>query len=124
MSSWFPRVGDDVYGDMLIKMRKAKGMDIGGIYIKKGCQTMTALALIESCGERHFILAGNIMEQLFPEDILPFIGEDTEHLHIGSLMLIPGLEGENLVRLFKEAKARGIRTSFDVTYDPQGFLAR
>ncbi|MHC1772057.1 MAG: carbohydrate kinase family protein [Flexilinea sp.] len=113
-------VGEDNYGDFILKIVREKGLNISGIGVSGEANTSISFILIESSGERHFIYNSGVSRVIDDEYVISQIDEDTEFLHIGSLMIHPNLEYEHLERLFKYARERGISTSFDVTDDPKG----
>lgn len=113
-------VGDDAFGKITLADLEAAGVDTSYIKCKKEVSSFVTVNLIKEDGERHFLCYGSANRNLTVEDVLSEIDEDTEHLHIGSFMSLDGLEGENMVRMFRTAKEKGIRTSFDVTYDTEG----
>lgn len=111
-------VGEDVYGGFIRRISNEKGLIVSGIGVSGEANTPVSFILIESSGERHFIYNSGVSRIIDDAYVISQIDEDTEFLHIGSLMIHPNLEYEHLERLFKYARKRGISTSFDVTDDP------
>lgn len=110
-------VGDDVFGRITTDYLKGRGVNTSGIIVKPECNSIYTVILIDKNNERHFLFYGNAARNLSVDDVIAQIGDDTEYLHIGSLMSLDMLEYDNLKRLFSYAQERGVHTSFDVTYD-------
>lgn len=110
-------IGNDVFGKIILDYLKERNIDTSGITIRNDCSTLVSIALIESNHERHFICHGNAPQCITVDDVISMLDQDTEYLHLGSLMSLDGLEFENLKQLFIYAHQHNIKTSFDVTYD-------
>ncbi len=110
-------IGNDVFGKIILDYLRERKINTSGITIRDDCNTLVSIALIESNHERHFICHGNAPQHITVNDVISMLDPDTEHLHLGSLMSLDGLEFENLRHLFQYAHQHNIKTSFDVTYD-------
>lgn len=110
-------VGDDTFGRIIAERLHEYGVDTSGIIIKPEVSSIVTCILIDEDNERHFVFSGNSARNITVEDVLQSFTADTEYLHIGSFMSLDKLEHDSMRRLFQEAKRRGIKTSFDVTYD-------
>lgn len=113
-------VGDDTFGGLITGYLREHGVDTTGILVKPQVDSIVTAILIDENNERHFVFSGNAASHLTVEDVLAALAPDTEYLHIGSFMSLDALEHENAGRLFAAARARGVKTSFDVTYDRTG----
>lgn len=113
-------VGDDTFGRITTEYLRDHGIDISGIIVKPECSSIVTVILIDNSNERHFVFYGNAARNITVRDVVANIAPDTEYLHIGSYMSLDQLEGGNMKRLFEYAKERGIKTSFDVSYDETG----
>lgn len=113
-------VGDDIFGGIIAQRLQEYGVDTSGLIVKPEVNSIVTCILIDNKNERHFIFTGNSARHLTVDDVLSNVEDDTEYLHIGSFMSLDSLEFANMERLFSTAKARGIKTSFDVTYDDSG----
>ncbi|MDL2213998.1 carbohydrate kinase family protein [Clostridia bacterium OttesenSCG-928-O13] len=113
-------VGDDTWGKLTTDYLVKRDVDISGIIVKPECDSIVTAILIDEHNERHFVFSGNSARNITVEDVVDSFDDDTEYLHIGSFMSLDKLEYENCGRLFKVAKDKGIKTSFDVTFDATG----
>lgn len=114
------RIGNDPAGNLLRESAVRKGVDCSGIRVDPTASTATSLVMVESGGERHFLYSPGANNLLKAEDIPEEAWKGLRHLHVSSAMLLMGLDGEGLARLFAEAHRRGITTSMDVAHDPDG----
>lgn len=113
-------VGDDLFGDFIIKSLAGRGVDTSNIKVVSDVTTCVSVVLIEESGERHFVYYGKCGNLLSSDQVKAAVDNDTEFLHLGSLMTMKGLEHEHLSELFAYCRDRGIKTSFDVTHDDTG----
>lgn len=113
-------VGDDTFGRLIVERLREYGVDTSGMIVKPEVDSIVTGILIDEDNERHFLFSGNSARNLTVEDVVASFADDTEYLHIGSFMSLDKLEHENAGRLFAAARKRGIKTSFDVTYDASG----
>lgn len=113
-------VGNDVFGRITTDYLREHGIDTTGIIVKPECSSIVTVILIDNSNERHFVLYGNAARNITVDDVIANIAPDTEYLHIGSYMSLDQLEGSYMKRLFVYAQERGIKTSFDVSYDETG----
>lgn len=113
-------VGNDALGHFLIDEAKKSGVNTDGVKLLKNTTTSTSLVLIEEQGERHFIYYGHANNLLTAADVDWNAAQQAKILHVGSAMALAGLDYEGLFLLFRNARARHIKTSLDVTWDNSG----
>lgn len=114
------KVGCDPAGDMIRKSAEEKGVDCTYISVDSSESTATSLVMIEPSGERHFLYSPGTNQLLCLGDIPEAAWKDVRHLHVSSAMLLKGLDGDGIARLFEQAHQRGITTSMDMAFDPDG----
>ncbi|MCD6218803.1 carbohydrate kinase family protein [Candidatus Calescamantes bacterium] len=111
------KVGNDGFGDFLLKVLKEEGLDIRGVKIEKGCYTSSTMVIVDPDGERRFIHYIGANGKFGREDIDWEIISETQILHVAGAMLMPSLDGQPLAELMKKAKQMRKITSLDTAGD-------
>ena len=110
-------VGDDLLGRATLDALRERGVDTSMITIDSAIPTGATVHLCRG-DDRALLTATGTIDRLraedVPRDVLPHI----RHLHAGSTGIQPRLR-PGLPRLFEEARAAGVSTSFDANWDPQ-----
>lgn len=114
------KVGDDSFGDFLLKTIKSFDIDSRGLKIVKDSSTSSVIVLINEKGERTFLYYGGTNDTFQYEDIDTSIVKECRIVHVGGTYLLPEFDGEGAARLFRFAQANNIFTSMDVTSDTTG----
>jgi sugar/nucleoside kinase (ribokinase family) len=113
-------VGNDAPGDFILERLTQCGVNTAGV-IRKRKPTATSVALIGTDGQRQFLHRLGASEDAF-ENATEFAREvygGASHFHLASLFVVPHLR-QNAATILAEAKRRGLTTSFDTNWDPQG----
>ncbi len=118
------RIGDDPSGQLLMSSARDRGINSNYIITDKSSSTATSLVLISSSGERHFAYSQGVNRNLTASDFPDDLWKKARHLHIGSAMLLDGLDGDGLSYLFEKAHSFKVSTSMDVAHDPDGLWMR
>lgn len=113
-------IGADPSGKMLHDSAKERGIDTRYMCIAEGEATATSVVLKDSLGERHFAYNPGANCCLCIENIPDSAIRSARHLHLGSAMLLDGLDGDGTAELFEKAHSYHVTTSMDVTFDPEG----
>ena len=112
-------VGNDIFGRILVDKLKINNIDIRGIKYSEKNQTSATLGIAKHGGERtlyHYMGASTD----FNNNCLDFnLINRAKLLHLCAYFLMPGIEGETTIELFKKCKKEGIITSFDIVMDPK-----
>lgn len=114
------KVGDDIFGDFLLKTIKSYDIDSRGLKIEKGALTSSVIVLINDKGERVFLYHGGTNDTFCYNDIDISIIDECRIVHAGGIYLLPQFDGAGVAKLFKLARSRGKITSMDITYDTTG----
>lgn len=111
-------VGDDVFGQFMLKAMAEKGIDTQ--YCQVSASQPTGFSVILSQPQDRAILtyAGSI-SALKRSDIDLTMLKDARHLHLSSFFLLDALRPD-IPGLFREAKNLGLSTSLDTNWDPGG----
>jgi len=114
------KVGNDSFGDFLVKTIKYYDIDYRGLKILSDASTSSVIVLINNSGERTFLYYGGTNDTFEFEDIDPSLVNECRIVHVGGTYLLPGFDGEGAARLFQLAHYKGKITSMDVTWDTTG----
>jgi sugar/nucleoside kinase (ribokinase family) len=113
-------VGDDLFGDVLRGEAAARGLDTTGLRVT-GELTSASVVLDASDGERTFLHNPGASAALTAHDVEAALeASGARWLHIGGALVLPGLDGEPLAGLLRDARARGTSTSVDPVHDATG----
>ena len=114
------KVGQDGFGDYLVQRFADADIDVGGIRRDPINATAAAFVLTHSDGERSFLHYVGANGTLGLDDVDIEIVRNSKILHAGNMLILPGLDGEPLAELFRQAQAMGVLTSLDTAWDPTG----
>jgi sugar/nucleoside kinase (ribokinase family) len=110
------KVGDDEFGQLIIKRLKESGVDTQHIAIDPSLKTSIGIALCQK-NDRAILTYMGTISALTPADINKDFTASAKHLHHGSFFLLEGLRSE-IPNLFHRAKELGQTTSLDTNWDP------
>ncbi len=115
-------VGDDPFGQFLLKELKKNGIDTSRVVIKKNVRTTLAFVANEpKTGERTFIfyrkpwVKGTSVDALSPEDIDYDYISSAKILHVSGFALSQNPARKAILTAIMHAKKEGVRVSFDPT---------
>jgi sugar/nucleoside kinase (ribokinase family) len=111
------KLGEDVFGDLVISSLKQRGVDVGHILIQKQFGT-GATIVINQQNARAMLTYKGAMEDLRLADLDWEYVQAARHLHLSSYFLQNGLKPD-CAQLFQRAKTLGLSTSFDTNWDPE-----
>jgi len=108
--------GDNIGSVVKDSVRKWAARD--GVTVIGTSRTTTSVVVVSEDGDRCFLSAAGACDQftLTPEQVEAEIALGSRALHIGYAMILPGLDGEPLVKVMRRASQLGVLTSLDVTY--------
>lgn len=109
-------VGDDVFGQFMLRQLEGRGVDTRGVVVDKNLRT--GVSIILSRGDDRAILTypGSIAALRYEQIDFDLVGE-ARHLHLGGYFMLEALR-PHVPQLFSEARARGLTISLDTNYDP------
>ncbi len=113
------KVGEDDFGDFIIKRMESLGLDTKGLKRDKDANTSATVVLVHNDGERSFIHYIGANAELSQGDIDFGIINGARILHIAGFNLMPKLDGAPTAEVFKIAKDKGILTSLDTCWDSE-----
>lgn len=116
-TSFIGKLGDDSYGQLVIKTLKERSVDTSGIIIDNKVKTGITVSMTFPHNYAMVTYMG-AMESFTINDIgFEFLAQ-AKHMHFSSFYLQPGIRPDSAL-LFSKCKEMGITTSFDPSWDPE-----
>lgn len=117
------RIGDDHFG-RFVHAELAAECDVSGLLVDPSSSESTSVTLVMVApdGERGFLYHSGVNSTYAASDVsVPRLAAaGVHHLHVAYTTLLPAFSGESLAVLLRDARAAGMTTSIDVTWDPSG----
>ena len=113
-------VGEDGFGDYVLQSIQREGADPVGVQRVQTAGTSATVVLVNPEGERSFIHSLGANALFSPEHIDLGLVSQTKIFHVGSVGLLPALDGQPMADVLRQARARGAVTSLDTVWDPFG----
>ncbi len=116
--SFLGKVGHDTWGDFCRARLAEEGIDTSRVIVDERLKTGITTSIT---GERDRALVTYLgaIRELRASDIAPAVFEGFDHLHTAAYFMQAGLR-PGCARLMEEAHARGLTTSLDPGFDPEG----
>ena len=114
------KVGDDSFGEFLVKTIKNFDIDTNGLKVAHQAATSAVIVVINHKGERVFLYYGGTNDSFSYEDIEPSLIDKCKIIHVGGTFLLPQFDGAGAAQLFQQARAKNKLTAMDVTWDTTG----
>ncbi len=114
------KVGNDGFGDYLIKEMSQCGLNVKGIKRDRDINTSSSMALVEKDGERRFIHCYGADGTFTENDVDWNIINGCKILHIAGSLLMPTFDGIQTAHVLAKARSMGITTSLDTAWDAKG----
>ncbi|MEW6360477.1 MAG: sugar kinase [Planctomycetota bacterium] len=111
------KVGDDGFGDFLIKELQAVGVDTRGVVRDKEASTSFTFIMIASDGERRFLHTMGANATFCIDDVNMDIVKEAKLLHVAGTYLMSTFDGKQTAEVLKQAKVAGVTTSLDTAYN-------
>lgn len=110
------RVGDDSFGQLVVRRLQDAGVDTSHVIVDPGLKTGMGVALCPP-GDRAILTYMGTINAVYPADISDGLLASTRHVHHGSFFLhthlLPAVS-----EIFTRAQALGASTSLDTNWDP------
>jgi len=114
------KVGNDGFGDFIIRNLKENNVDTQGVKRAADANTSFTFVMIAPSAERSFLHYIGANATLCYEDIDFELIKKCKILHIAGSFLMPGFDGENTAKVLREAKELGVTTALDTAWDSKG----
>jgi sugar/nucleoside kinase (ribokinase family) len=108
------KVGDDIFGEFIIRDMKEKGLDTSGITTTSEFPTSKTIIIPVKGEDRRFIHVIGANADLAYDDLDLDMIRSSRALYIGGFLLQSKMDQKAVARLFRLAKERGIVTALDV----------
>ena len=112
------RVGDDIFGEMLVRDLRRRGVDTHAVAITESTATSKTVIVPVKGEDRRFIHSFGANAALTAADIPPGLLENAAVIYVGGYLILPGLRGDELVPRLRAARAAGARIVLDVAFPP------
>lgn len=107
-------VGQDAFGQFIIQSLKAGNVDTSGIHPLAGVGTASTMVVNVKGQDRRFISTAGASTRFTVEHIPADWVRQAKVLYVGGYLMMPGLETDAFVDLFRTARAAGTTTVLDV----------
>jgi sugar/nucleoside kinase (ribokinase family) len=108
------RVGGDVFGRVVTDLLCAAGVDTTALKTSPTADTSQTLIVNVRGEDRRFIHTFGANREFSPADIPAELPASCKVLYVGGYLVMPGLRQEELVPVFRAARARGIKVVLDI----------
>lgn len=113
------KVGEDVFGEGLLKGLHESGVSTEGVKIDKEAQTSVSIVLLQN-GERSFLHTVGANGSFNLKDIDFSVIEKVDAVFLTGAFLMDSFDGEESVEFLKKCKEMGKTTFLDVCFDAKG----
>lgn len=107
-------VGDDAFGQFIIQSLAAGNADTSGIHRLPGTGTASTMVVNVKGQDRRFISTPGANTRFTVEHIPSEWVRQAKVFYVGGYLMMPGLETDAFVELFRTARAAGTKTVLDV----------
>lgn len=114
------KVGPDAFGDELLRLLDARGIERSGVTRDPLAATSASVVLVRHGGERTFLHAPGADARLGADDLDFDRLYDARCLHVAGTGVLEELDGAPLAAVLEQAQRRGLVTSLDTAWDPTG----
>ena len=115
-------VGDDPFGDFLVKALSVDKIDTRGLHRVPGAGSACSMIINVKGQDRRFISTAGANTQFTVEHIPADWVRQAKVFYVGGYFMMPGLESDAMVDLFRTARRAGAKTVLDVVlYDREDY---
>ena len=114
------RLGKDAFGQLVVERLKRFGVDTRLLQFDSAVATSTTIAMIHPSGERSLYHSPGTNAVVRAEDLEPALETPARLFFAGGIELMAQLRGAPIGQILKKARAAGMRTVLDTTFDPRG----
>ena len=108
------RVGDDTFGESLLRDLRRRGIDVGALTVTEGVGTSKTVIVPVHGEDRRFIHTFGANAVFTAADIPQALLESSAVVYIGGYLVLPGLDEADLAARLRDARAHGARVVLDV----------
>ncbi|MGC5617476.1 carbohydrate kinase family protein [Georgenia sp. Z1491] len=107
-------VGEDALGQFVRDQMTHEGVDVSGLRASGDAPTSASMLNIRRDGSRPALHVVGANGHITPDDLGEEILEGIEHVHLGGVGLMPGIDGDASVEFLRRVKDRGITVTVDL----------
>jgi sugar/nucleoside kinase (ribokinase family) len=107
-------VGDDAFGQFITQTLTAGNVDTTGVHRLSGIGTASTMVINVTGQDRRFISTPGANTKFTVAHIPPQWVRQAKVFYVGGYLMMPGLETDAMVDLFRQARANGTKTVLDV----------
>ncbi|MGO1511230.1 MAG: carbohydrate kinase family protein [Actinomycetaceae bacterium] len=107
-------VGEDALGQFVRDQMAREGVDVSGLRSDAGAPTSASMLNIRRDGSRPALHVVGANGRLAAQDLTDDILDGIEHVHLGGVGLMPGIDGAPSVEFLTRVKERGITVTVDL----------
>jgi sugar/nucleoside kinase (ribokinase family) len=108
------KVGNDIFGDFIIRDLQRKGVDVSGISRSTNHGTSKTVILPVTGEDRRYIHTFGANADFAASDVDVCLSNRTQVFYLGGYLTLPNLRASELCALLQRARAGGVRTVLDV----------
>ncbi|HVK04013.1 MAG TPA: carbohydrate kinase family protein [Armatimonadaceae bacterium] len=113
------KVGSDGFGDHLVGVLDAHGVETAGVRRDASAATAATIVTVHSDAERSFLHVIGANAAFTAADVDWDILGGARLLYVAGLQLMTAFEGDGVARTLAEAKRRGLVTTLDTVMNPR-----
>jgi len=113
------KVGNDGFGEFILKNLTSEGIDIRGMKRDAGVGTSFTFVMIAPDGERAFFHYIGANGALGIDDVDFGLVAQSRILHVAGSFIMPGLDGEPTAEVLNRAREIGVMTCLDTVYNAE-----
>ncbi|MFN4261867.1 MAG: carbohydrate kinase family protein [Gemmataceae bacterium] len=119
------RVGDDIFGRVVADLLRDHGVDVTDLRTTPNLDTSQTMIVNVAGQDRRFIHTFGANASFRAEDIPLETVRRSKILYLGGYLIMPGVQADELARVFAAARQAGVQTVLDVaTPGPGDYLPR
>lgn len=107
-------VGDDAFGQFIVQTLRQGAVDTSGVHCIAGAGTACTMIVNVQGQDRRFISTAGANTRFTSAHIPTHWVRQAKVFYVGGFLMMPGLETDEFVELFRAARAHGAKTVLDV----------
>lgn len=107
-------VGDDIFGEFIVRTLKTGGVDTSGVHCIAGAGTASSMVINVKGQDRRFISTPGANSQFTVAHIPADWIAQAKVFYVGGYLMMPGIETDDFVALLRRLRAQGTKTIIDV----------
>ncbi len=118
-------VGDDPFGRVIVEALEKGGVDTGGVHTISGKPSACTMIVNVQGQDRRFISTPGANTLFGVDHVPPEWLQQAKVIYVGGYFMLPKLETQETVELFRRARAAGAKTVVDVVmFGPENYWDR